>query len=340
MAVAPAVEPVVFARPDIDVMVILAENFVGHAGVGHRRAEIIARLDPRLDFLAQAGLRFGRLDRHIKLRLLVFLHAEKRARAALRVGIRWLTLRCHIPNGGSGARVYSPLAPPNSSVVSPRVLTELFFASKSSNRTSSLAGGSAKWRTWKVADPHPKMHGRAGAINRAVGNDVVTRPVLPIVADGGGIIQILEKGKGHALIFAADHGVRLRIVCGMSPLVEDDAVRIGRQRRRTPEKIVPLIFLIIDRPVLVESDGFFDQRLAGPGVANIDQPVARHIFLHQGDVRDQHQQPRRLPRFARNGAFDQIRARLSQRRGVPPSATRLPGWRGTGSVQRAVSAPT
>src|SRR5207249_1613705 len=85
-AIAAAIQPVVFARTEIDMMVIFPEHFVGHRGVSDRRAEVVASFDFRFDFLAEAGLSFGGLDCDLELRLLILLDAKERARVVLRDG--------------------------------------------------------------------------------------------------------------------------------------------------------------------------------------------------------------------------------------------------------------
>src|SRR5262249_34336351 len=73
--IALAIEPIILSRTEIHMMIVFTENLVGDCRMGYRRAEIIARLDLRRNFLPKPRLGFGGLHRDFELRLFIFLDA-------------------------------------------------------------------------------------------------------------------------------------------------------------------------------------------------------------------------------------------------------------------------
>ena len=307
--VAFAVEPVVFARPPIHVLILLAEDLVGDLAAGDRGSEIVPGRNAGLDLLAQPGLRFGRFDRHLELGLLVFLHAEQPAGVSPRV--RVVVVDPQVPYTQRRLFVERKLAAGAAVFVRLEIeLLHLVVTGVVDFDVDVLVGPRCLVGTLaEFSLPNTKLDGLSRPINRPISDHIVARPLLPVVS---GIVlgPVLEERERHAPALADDHGIDLRASLCLFSGVLDHAVLIRCLDRRCPMQRV--LAVLPHGPMLVNADGLVGQRLARAGVGHVDQSLFDRVLLDDGDVGHKHEDARDIIPPGRPG-LDQIGAGFGQR---------------------------
>ena len=88
----------------------------------------------------------------------------------------------------------------------------------------------------EVAQPHAELYSCAGPIHGAIGDDIITRPIFPVIAlFVSRLIPVLEKGEGHASLLTRDDRIDLGAVVGMFALEEDHTICISSGGAGVPE---------------------------------------------------------------------------------------------------------
>ncbi len=166
------------------MVIILAINLVADLALRDRRAEIIARLNVSGDFLAQPCLRLRRRHDHLKLRLLVFLHAEKtssREAISIRITrIRRSAVDAEGIDAQGGLFIQDIFARDGARVIRrrrerghPAVFRVPYFD------PDGLAGVHIQIPAiFTSPDPHAEFHRSARTVDGPVGDDVITGAVI------------------------------------------------------------------------------------------------------------------------------------------------------------------
>ena len=278
--------------------VILAVHLVADLPAGHWRAEVIAGADLGRERLAQADLGRGGLHGHFELRLAVLLDSELACPDARPVAAAAVDLED--VHAQRGLLTQGQLAADGAVLVGGQRVTLHRVAL--GIRDDDVNRPPREWRQrvgsggigHRRVGPDAELDLGAGAVHRAIGDDILPFIQAAEVVRRVPLVPVLEHGECHALAFGQDGGVDRPLVdvpAGVLAGVLNDPVGVGGQDRLVG---VPDL-LAQDRVVLgvtlVHPDHLVAQRFTGAGVHRPDQPFLGHHLVDHGDVADQHDEP-------------------------------------------------
>ena len=274
--VAFAEEPVEAAAEREDAARLFAVDGVFDLRAGHGRAEVVFRLDLRLEDAAGLHLRFGHFDLKQVFRLLVLLDGERNAAVAgaqVEAAEGDVVREHELLGGGGQHRVAGD-------VLFVQLLAagvgagELQLVFRALLRFLLVVGG--------AAGVDGVLHRVAGTVHRAVGDDVVAVAFVEAARVHGGVVGVREEGEAvlglgedeRAVVELFGEDDRAVLAGRDLELLHDDAVA-------APAELVLVAVVRVFRPVVHDLELAVGERFAGLRVVEGEETTLRDGFLRE-----------------------------------------------------------